>query len=230
MLAGTAGPGLLDTYAQERRAHVWAMIRLALRMGRIMAPPSRLAGLATRAAFTALRVWRPASDYVLQMKYKPKPRFEAGFLLPPGRTAPELVGRLFPQPQVTTVYGEDVLLDEAMGQGFCLLARTAEPAALFARLAHPVWKALAARRVAVLPADADVRETGGIVTVGELDGTIAASLGRTPDAILLLRPDRYVACAFTLAEADAAAAAMQALLDATRRPAQTAANPERQAA
>ena len=127
VLAKRAGPGLLDTYAQERRAHVWAMIRLALRMGTIMGPPNRLIGFATRAALGALRVWRPASDYVMQMKYKPKPRFDAGFLLPRGRTAPELVGRLFPQPMVTTVYGADVLLDDAIGQSFCLLARTADP-------------------------------------------------------------------------------------------------------
>ena len=39
VLGGQAGPGLLDTYEQERRDHIWQMIGLALRMGRVMSPP-----------------------------------------------------------------------------------------------------------------------------------------------------------------------------------------------
>ncbi len=39
-----AGPGLLDTYEQERKDHIWQMIQMALRMGRVMSPSSRLRG------------------------------------------------------------------------------------------------------------------------------------------------------------------------------------------
>jgi len=212
VLCGQAGAGLLDTYARERRGHVWAMIQLALRMGKVMAPPSRLAGIATRAAFTALRAWPPASDYVLQMKYKPKPRFAEGFLLTGGTTAAHLVGRLFPQPYVRAMGGEPALLDEVVGQSFCLLARTAQPAAVFGALGHPVWDRLAARRVAILPAGTALSEVDGVTVVGEMDDTIAAALG---DAILLLRPDHYVAAAFMPAQADQTATAMERLLSAT---------------
>jgi 3-(3-hydroxy-phenyl)propionate hydroxylase len=213
VLRGQAGPGLLDTYPQERRDHVWAMIRLALRMGKVMSPPSRAAGLATRAAFTALRLWQPASDYVLQMKYKPKPRFTEGFLLP-GKTAPALIGRLFPQPRVR-IAGGVVLLDEVLGQEFCLLARTVDPAAVFAMLRQPVWDALGAHRVAIMPCEATMPIPPGITAAVELDAAFATALGKDADAILLLRPDHYVAAAFTPAEAEAAAAAVQRLLAAT---------------
>jgi 3-(3-hydroxy-phenyl)propionate hydroxylase len=207
VVRGKAGPGLLDSYARERRDHVWAMIRLALRMGKVMAPPSRLAGFATRAAFTALRLWPPASDYVLQMKYKPKPRFTDGFLLAAGTAAPALVGRLFPQPRVRTASGATVLLDEVLGVSFALLARSA---AALAALDHPVWQQLAVRRVALLPADAQSSAVEGVTVTTELDNSLL-----DPNVILLLRPDHYVAAAFTPAEAEQTAAALARLLGAT---------------
>jgi 3-(3-hydroxy-phenyl)propionate hydroxylase len=227
VVGGRIGPRLLDTYVQERRDHVWAMIRLALRMGKVMGPPSRLAGFATRAALTALRIWPPASDFFLQMKYKPKPRFTDGFLLAAGTTAAELVGRLFPQPAVRTADGRTVLLDDVLGQGFCLLTRSETPTAAFAGLQHPVWNALAAHRVAILPAGYTHPSAPGITTVTEMDDAIRLALSTHPDAILLLRPDHYVAAAFTPAGADRAAEKMSELLAATRLGQST---PRRQAA
>ncbi len=41
VVRGELGPHLLDTYEVERRDHVWAMIEMALRMGRVMAPRSK---------------------------------------------------------------------------------------------------------------------------------------------------------------------------------------------
>ena len=215
VVRGVVGPGLLDSYVQERRDHVWAMIRLALRMGRIMSPPSRLAGLATRMAFTALRAWPPASDYVLQMKYKPKPRFSSGFLLPPGRTAPEFVGRLFPQPYVVQADGRRVLLDEVLTDSFCLLTCSPAPDRVFGPLDHRVWDALNAQRVAILPQGSAASAHAGITVVTAADGALAALSGRHEGAILLLRPDRYVAAAFTLPEAGHTAGQLEALLART---------------
>jgi 3-(3-hydroxy-phenyl)propionate hydroxylase len=215
VLRGQAGAGLLDTYAQERRDHVWAMIRLALRMGAVMGPPSPISGLAIRSAFMLLRLWPAARDYVLQMKYKPKPRFHTGFLIG-GKAPPDLVGRLFPQPRVRRMDGSVVLLDDVLGQSFCLLARTFNPDAVFSRLRHDVWQTLGARRVAILPAGASTPRNGDIAAVAETedDGT-AALFGRRSDAILLLRPDHYVAAAFTLSDADETAAVIQRLVDGT---------------
>jgi 3-(3-hydroxy-phenyl)propionate hydroxylase len=215
VVRGVAGPGLLDSYVLERRDHVWAMIRLALRMGRIMSPASRLAGFATRMAFTALRAWPPASTYVLQMKYKPKPRFSSGFLLPPGRTAPQLVGRLFPQPYVVQAEGRRVLLDEVLTEPFCLIAYTSAPDKAFGLPEHPVWNALGIQRVAILPPGSPASACAGITVVAAADGALAAVVGRHPDALLLLRPDRYVAAAFTLMEASQTAIQLEALLART---------------
>ncbi len=214
VLRDQAGPGLLNSYAQERRDHVWAMIRLALRMGQVMAPRGRLAGWAIRAAFTALRLWPPASDYVLQMKYKPKPQFTQGFLISTGPASAELVGRLFPQPRVRTAEGHEVLLDEVLGPRFCLVIRATDPAALFSRLDHAIWRTLGAARVAILPAG-QATAHDGITVVTETGPSVAALFGSDSDVILLLRPDHYVAAAFTPAQADAMAESVQLLLAAT---------------
>ena len=212
VIRGRLGPGLLASYETERSPHVWAMIRLALRMGGIMAPRNRMVGFLTRALFRALRVYPPASDYVVQMKYKPKPRFTEGFVVPDpagGRAGP--VGQLFPQPYVSTGTGSRVRLDEVLGDGFALLAFTENPAAAFAAPALDALERLNARRVAVLPPGTTRPDHPADVTVVHGEGEAPAGAG----AILLLRPDHYVAAIFRPSWMAATAAAVQALLEAT---------------
>ena len=215
VLDGRAGPGLLDTYEQERKDHIWQMIDLALRMGRIMSPPSWLSGFLTQSGLLALNVWPPARDYVAQMKYKPPPRFSAGFLIPDGKGRNSLVGRLLPQPRVRTAEGREVLMDEVLGNQFALLLRTARPAEDFARLRQPVWDQLGAVRVAFLPASSPAQATEGVQTVTETDDTPGTALAGYADSALLLRPDHYVAAAIPLGDAEGASRAVEDLLAAT---------------
>ena len=56
---GQLGPALLDTYEPERRAHVWEMIRLALRMGRVMTPRNRVAAWSVQSGLRLLGLWTP---------------------------------------------------------------------------------------------------------------------------------------------------------------------------
>ncbi len=188
------GPGILDTYEAERRRHAWEMIQLALRMGRVMAPRTRLSAWAVQSGFRFLGLCPPARDYIAEMRYKPKPRFASGFLVPDGRSAREtLVGRLLPQPWVVTSDNRAVLLDTALGNRFVLLAWTARPGAIFAAASQPVWDRLGAKRIAILPAGIECEALPGIDIVRDRDGGLAAALGRYPDHALLLRPDHYVA-------------------------------------
>ncbi len=181
---GQTGPGLLDSYEQERKDHIWQMIHLALRMGQVMSPSSWLRGFLTQAGFLALNVWPPARDYVAQMKYKPPPRFNEGFLVPDGKGRKSLVGRLLPQPPVRTTAGQDVLLDEALGSRFVLLLRSAQPAEDFARLRQPVWDKLGAARVALLPAGSPAQPSRGVEAVTETNDALAAALADYPGCAL----------------------------------------------
>ncbi len=215
VLGQRTGPGLLNTYEQERKDHIWQMVHLALRMGRVMSPRSWLRGLLTQSGFLALNVWPPARDYVAQMKYKPPPRFNAGFLLPDGKGRRTLVGRLLPQPMVRTADGQEVLLDEVLGIRFVLLLRTRRPAEDFARFDQPVWNALGVARVALLPAGSPVQAVDGVEVAAEADDTLDAALADYPAHALLLRPDHYVAAAIPLSDADGMSQAAAALLAAT---------------
>lgn len=210
--SGALGPGLLETYQQERRDHVWQMVRLALRMGRIMSPRNRTVALLTQAAFSLLNLCPPARDYITQMKYKPKPRFSTGFMVPDGRSGSHtLVGRLLPQPTVIMSDGQSVLLDDVLGRGFALVVRTARPEATFGALDQPIWDQLGASRVAVLPQGSPPRHLPHVVCVAERDEDFRTALGRDQDSVILLRPDRYVAACFPLAEAVNAARAVEEL-------------------
>jgi 3-(3-hydroxy-phenyl)propionate hydroxylase len=103
---------LLDSYQTERKPHAWEMITLALRMGRIMMPTSSWQAMMVRGAFRVLGLYPPARDYIVQMKYKPKPRFGDGLFWPDDCAATETaVGRLLPQPVVEAVGRSRVLLD-----------------------------------------------------------------------------------------------------------------------
>jgi 3-(3-hydroxy-phenyl)propionate hydroxylase len=209
------GPGLLDTYEQERKDHIWQMIKLALLMGRVMSPSSWLGGFLTQSAFLALNIWPPARDYMMQMKYKPAPCFNTGFLVPDGKGRRTLVGRLLPQPRIRMRGGSERLLDETLGKGFVLLARTSHPREDFGKLTQPIWSRLSAARVAVLPADVRAEHVEGVSLVYDVNEAMAPELTAYEGYVLLLRPDHYVAAAISLANPSSAAAAVEALLDAT---------------
>jgi 3-(3-hydroxy-phenyl)propionate hydroxylase len=117
-LRGVVGEAVLDTYEAERKPHAAALIQMAVRMGHVMMPRSPLKGFATRALFRALSLYPPARDYVMQMKYKPKPHYGGGWVV--GEAGPGLRGRMFPQPTVEKD-GAPVLLDELLGRDFAVL-------------------------------------------------------------------------------------------------------------
>lgn len=114
-LKSSSPDALLDSYQIERAPHAQSMIDLALQMGRVMMPTSKIQGFLVRGAFRALGVYPPARDYFAQMKYKPKPRFSKGLIWPDqAGPANSVVGRMIPQPKVETPTRERFLLDELL--------------------------------------------------------------------------------------------------------------------
>ncbi|GGE96494.1 bifunctional 3-(3-hydroxy-phenyl)propionate/3-hydroxycinnamic acid hydroxylase [Sphingomonas prati] len=211
--AGRMPAALLDSYEAERRKHVHDMIQLALRMGRIMGPRNRMVGLATRTAFTALGLWPVARDYLAQMKYKPKPRFASGFLLPDGlKGRHTLVGRLLPQPLVERPGGDRILLDEVLGDNFALVGRIEDSADLLRIGDMPAFAALRPRIVAVAdgtgPITVPVDLPADLIVVYDRSGTLAHAVGRDR-RLLVVRPDRYVFTTFPVSRAEATAALLE---------------------
>ena len=183
-------------------------------MGRGMSPRSWLHGVLTQAGFRALNVWPPARDWVQQMRYKPPPRFNHGFLVPDGRGRRSIVGRLLPQPRVRRADGMEALLDELTGNRFALVLPGGQPAAL-AGLRQPVWDELGVVRVALVRNGAPVAAVDGILIAALANDALDAVAEDYAGHALLLRPDHYVAAAVPLPDADRAAQAVEALLAST---------------
>jgi len=225
VVSGRLGESLLDTYESERRDHAAAMTQLAIRMGRVMMPRNRLAALAMQTFFRALALYPAARAYFAEMKYKPKPRFHRGFLLPSKSARKEsLLGRLFPQALVMTGAGV-ALLDDLLGDGFVLLAPPGTPAQALDSVAGGAEKALALRAVAVL----DKEDAGAVappaLAARDFRGELARLLAGQPAGVYLLRPDRYVAAFFPLADVASAGDAIARLVSSTQAQALAAREP-----
>jgi 3-(3-hydroxy-phenyl)propionate hydroxylase len=213
VLRGDLGSGLLETYERERREHAAAMIRLALQLGRIMVPRNRVTGLLTRLAFHMLGVYPPARNYIAEMRYRPQPRFAAGFIVPNGTASRKtLVGKLFLQPHIFDRSGSRLLLDEVVGNRFALLAYTPRPRELFARLTQDVWSRLGVVRVAILPPASALEHIPDVLSVRAADESLLNIFPAHVNSVVLLRPDHYVASHFSAIDASASAAAVEQLV------------------
>ncbi|WP_324698866.1 bifunctional 3-(3-hydroxy-phenyl)propionate/3-hydroxycinnamic acid hydroxylase [Novosphingobium sp. RL4] len=204
---------LLESYELERRDHVAAMIELALRMGRIMGPSSKLSGWLTQTAFRVAGIWPPLRSYFGEMKYKPKPRFEAGFIVP---SSQPLVGRLLPQPVIADAVHGERLLDDALPPGFVLFGVGVTPTAL-AGAAKAFETTRLTPNLVTLNAPADpavIPSVRQVITQGVAPGDLLAANGM----MLLVRPDRYVMAAFAPGDATQIAAAVRNLTGGREAP------------
>ena len=214
VLTGKLGAGLLDSYQAEREPHARSMINLAINMGRVMAPHSRWFAAATRALFRAISVSPGAREWLAQMRFKPPPRFERGFFVADSELARKLAGTMLPQPRVENDKGP-LLLDDVLGEGFALLCYGREPAVMaepFAALAQK----LQARVVGCLPQTYAFAQRPLDPTVRDMYGTIGAVLGER-EAIVALRPDRYVAAVLIGDSGLSTAERFGAMVDASHR-------------
>ena len=216
VVADRLGERLLDSYETERRHHATAMTQLAINMGRVMMPRNRVQAFAVQTFFRALALYPAARSYFAEMKYKPKPRFDRGFLLPHPQAKQSLIGRLFPQPLVMSAAGL-ALLDDALGDGFALVAPPGTPPRLLASINADDTR-LNLRRVAVLDKEDAASVEAPVIAARDLRGELAQRLAGQPRGLYLLRPDRYVAAFFPAASADTAAAAIADLVRQTWSP------------
>jgi 3-(3-hydroxy-phenyl)propionate hydroxylase len=191
VLRGRADTELLDTYQQEREPNARGMIELSERVGRVVMTTrpleARLRDAVLRAGLK-LSWWR---RYVGEMRFKPAPRYRAGFFLPaPGSQLP---GRMLPQPRVLLEGGAICPLDGVFGPRFALLAVDSGDGR-FPELADPLWAELDAARVLLrLDERLPTRAPGaGAISVADLDGLLDPLVGRLRGAVLLVRPDRFV--------------------------------------
>jgi 3-(3-hydroxy-phenyl)propionate hydroxylase len=116
---------LLDTYEQERRPHVTAMQKLAVRWGGVVQTADARVGRVRDGLLEALD--RSGAAGWVEDRAKPLPTYGAGAFAQSPRKLPwrRTVGSLFPQPQA-----EGVPLDEALGRGWGAVATAPDAAGM----------------------------------------------------------------------------------------------------
>jgi 3-(3-hydroxy-phenyl)propionate hydroxylase len=222
IVQGRLQPALLQSYHDERHAHARAMIDLADLFGAVLSQRNRLVAWARDRLLLSLRAIPRLRDYVLQMRFKPMPRYEQGIVQESGRRSDDAaVGRMFIQPMVESG-GEVRHLDDIVQSRFVLLSWRCDA---MAGAGTPLLDQFAQLKVVCICA---VRSRSGAHEVPQPAGACPSTL-LVEDAEgqldgwfkehgvdwVLLRPDRYVAA---MGLAQEAAQRLGALCDALLPP------------
>ncbi|MFV8245783.1 bifunctional 3-(3-hydroxy-phenyl)propionate/3-hydroxycinnamic acid hydroxylase [Mycolicibacterium peregrinum] len=198
---GQADDALLDSYDTERRKHARAMIDLSTLVGRVISPTNRMVAVVRDKLIRGASVVPALKRYVLEMRFKPMPRYDQGAVYhPKPPTADSPAGTLFIQPRVDTREQSNVLLDDVIGLNFAVLCWNNNPRALLGEQAYQRWKALGAKFIAARPQtqlfwtghDAD-GDDGTVVIVGDRTGALKSWFDVHAESVLVLRPDRCIA-------------------------------------
>lgn len=191
---GGASENLLDSYFDERRDPAWDMIQLAVAMGEIVMPLDPAALEFRRLLLQALEPFPKVRDYLIQMRFKPRPRYAKGVFV--GLERPEfegdLTGEMIPQPWVQSA-GSKIRMDDLLGPGFALITQDDAGESAVQRLGKDRLAGLPLRhlRLDFAPGTAPVQHRAS-----PLDSTIALPLRTHRDRVMLIRPDRYCAASF----------------------------------
>jgi 3-(3-hydroxy-phenyl)propionate hydroxylase len=160
---GTLAADVLDSYEQERKSHVRAMIRLALTVGRSMTGGGNLGNLVRRVVLPRLRLAPGLRDKVVDST---TPALHSSALVRKARRRYQLAGTLCPNPLLPDGHR----LDDILGQGFAWI--TTSP--------------LGAE------AEASLRRRGVVVLVAQPGSALATWLRRGRATAAIVRPDRTV--------------------------------------
>ncbi|MGE2836985.1 bifunctional 3-(3-hydroxy-phenyl)propionate/3-hydroxycinnamic acid hydroxylase [Mycobacterium sp. SMC-4] len=197
VVSGQAGDALLDTYDVERRKHARAMIDLSTMVGRVISPTNRRVAALRDRVIHAASVVPTLKRYVLEMRFKPMPRYLQGAVHHAQPASPNSpTGTLFIQPRVDTRDRSDVRLDDVIGPGFAVLCWSNNIRAVLGEAAFSRWKALGATFIEARPMT-QLHWTGhddpDVVVIGDRTGALKSWFDVYTDSVLFLRPDRCIA-------------------------------------
>ena len=200
VVRGQFKPSLLDSYQAERHQHAKAMIDLADQVGAIFALRNRpLAWLRDRLLL-AIQAIPAMRDYVVQMRFKPMPRYGAGGVVLAGSgAAAATIGRMMIQPMVELPDGQAARFDAACGPWFAVIGWQTDPQNSLSAAERERWRALGARFVMAVRArsgatpDQPVTTGSDTLVVQDIENLLSVWFESRRVNTLVMRPDRYVA-------------------------------------
>ena len=207
VVQGKASETLLDSYEDERRAHVQAMVALSLNMANLVTDHNRLRTAVRDMAAAVVDRLPKARARVAAQGFKPMPKYDHGVVVPsqqpcwktlPDRAgSPTSVGTLFPQPMVRDEEGRSVLLDDATGQGWRVILWNNDPMAFVSQAAAETVARLGGSFVHAVPASqllwAKAAASPGARVVGDDSGVLKTWFDARPFSAIVVRPDHVVA-------------------------------------
>jgi len=209
ILQGRLKPELLSSYHDERHAHAKAMIDLADLFGAVLSQRNRFVAWLRDLFFLSIKNIPRVRNYVLQMKFKPMPRFTQGIVQDSGDARrDELVGRMFIQPHVECETGRVQRFDDVAGPRFVLLswrgdALAGAPAGLRAQLERLGCDHCLADRSRGAPkqASSELPAQPCSYRIEDVDNTLNFWFQDKQVDWVLIRPDRFIAAAGKAADA-----------------------------
>lgn len=206
VLKGHASPKLLDSYQRERLAHYETMLRISVLLGHIVSLRNPLAVWARNTAASLARATPWLGRYIDDMRFKPRPEFAPGSYIGLDRGSSGAEGKMMIQPNVRTLEGKYVRLDDLLGDGFALIGYGVDPRSRLNSAERKLWDQLGTRYLCAWPAGqrpggASVprREEADLIEIECMTGTLdqwfrrhAGLLGSAKEQIAVIRPDRYV--------------------------------------
>lgn len=216
VLQGRAAVRILASYQEERKPHVAQMILLSSLLGKIIMPTSSLAAYVRDLCFRVLNLLPPLREVFAEAKVKPQPAYKHGLLIHiTGKECKQLTGQMLPQPYMLTPMGQQLLLDDILGNGFTLLRLYNDPQQAFIAIGGPSWERLGVRYLCIraekrllkrqsqVPQPASNRaDTKEVFVAIDHEGVLSEFLQGRQDLFVLLRPDRYILGVFRLKEKD----------------------------
>jgi 3-(3-hydroxy-phenyl)propionate hydroxylase len=201
IVQGRLQPTLLQSYHDERHRHAQAMIDLADVFGAMLMPTHRLKAWLRDRFFSAVRLLPGVRNYVLQMRFKPMPKYEEGVVVKTPGTP--MVGRMLIQPDVEDASGARRKLDDVLGPWFAVIGWQTDPQAALADAERAFWRSFGAHFVRIDRARCGPepgtrwRCVHDTTCVEDVDNQFADWIDAHPGNVLVVRPDRYIAAQCT---------------------------------
>jgi 3-(3-hydroxy-phenyl)propionate hydroxylase len=200
---GQMDSSILSSYEAERRSHAKAMIDLADAFGRILMPTNNVKAFLRDMFFKSFGSLGAVRNYVLQMKFKPMPRYDAGLVIEPVAAKPAAadtaVGRMFIQPDVEVGFRQKRKLDDVLGPWFAIVGWRIDPFDALDAQGQAFWKAMNAVFVRVersrsgMSRAERIKRSETTICVEDLDNALEPWFQQQGQVIAVIRPDRYVA-------------------------------------
>lgn len=208
IVQGRLKPELLQSYHDERHAHAKAMIDLADLFGAVLSQRNRFLAWARDRFLLSIRSIPRLRDYILQMRFKPMPRFEKGIVQDSGiQHHDAAVGRMFIQPRVEHD-GKVARLDDVAQDRFVLLSWRSDALAGAGICLQDQLERLKVVRMSAVRSRSGRHEKDPFTAsrpqpllIEDVDNELNAWFQAHRVDWVLLRPDRYIAAMGTATEA-----------------------------